>query len=156
MAGLIAIGLVSAISAMTWAGPRVAQQMGRDYPMVNFLGCTDRNGVPWVAALLQGIIVLALIFTSTVEGIVRCTTFLLQLVLLLTVWGVVHLRIFQPDIPRPCRAWGYPWTTGLFLVVSGVTLSEILKAHPDETRWGMIVVIIGAAFYWLARPPKGK
>ena len=31
MAGLIGGGLISAISAMTWAGPRVAQTVGQDF-----------------------------------------------------------------------------------------------------------------------------
>ncbi|HEX2747025.1 MAG TPA: amino acid permease, partial [Verrucomicrobiales bacterium] len=37
MAGLIAAGLASAVSAMTWAGPRVTQQMGVDYPFLGIL-----------------------------------------------------------------------------------------------------------------------
>ena len=32
MAALIAGGLISSISAMTWAGPRVAQAVGQDFP----------------------------------------------------------------------------------------------------------------------------
>ncbi|HEY5812800.1 MAG TPA: amino acid permease, partial [Terrimicrobiaceae bacterium] len=36
MAGLIGIGLVSAISAMTWAGPRVAQTVGQDFSILRF------------------------------------------------------------------------------------------------------------------------
>lgn len=154
MAGLIALGLVSTISAMTWAGPRVAQQMGRDYPMIDILARTDARGVPWMASLLQCALALLLIFTSNVEAIITRTTFLLELVLLLTVWGVIHLRIFKPDLPRPCRAWGYPYTTILFLVMVGFTLSVILKNRPDDVRWGMPLLLTGAAFYWLAKPRK--
>jgi basic amino acid/polyamine antiporter, APA family len=156
MAVLIAAGLVSAISAMTWAGPRVMQQMGRDYPFIDVLARTDSNGVPWMAVSVQSAVVLLLIFASNVEDMVNCTAFLLQLVLLLTVWGVIHLRIFQPNLARPCRAWGYPWTTILFLVVIGFTLAQILSLWPGHTRWGMGILITGVAFYWLARPAKAN
>ncbi len=155
MAGLIAFGLISTISAMTWAGPRVAQQMGRDYPMLDFLARTDARGVPWVASLLQcALALLFAVFTPDVEKIVTRTTFLLELVLLLTVWGVVHLRVRQPDLPRPCRAWGYPYTTILFLVVVAFTLAIILKERPEDSRWGMIILLVGVVLFFFAKPQR--
>ncbi len=156
MAGLIAFGLVSTISAMTWAGPRVAQQMGRDYPLLGFLARTDARGVPWMAVLLQGALALLLIFTLDVAMIVTRTTFLLELVLLLTVWGVVHLRVRQPDLSRPCRAWGYPYTTILFLIMVAWTLSQILRTNPDDVRWSMAILLVGVVFYFLVRTPERK
>ena len=30
------------------------------------------------------------------------------------------LRFREPDLPRPFRAWGYPWTTLAVVVLSGV------------------------------------
>lgn len=156
MAALIAFGLVSAISAMTWAGPRVTQQMGRDYPLLGFLARTSSGGIPVAAVILQSALVLLLIFTSDVEAIITRTTFLLEIVLLLTVWGVVHLRIRQPDLPRPYRAWGYPWTTILYLVMIAFTLAVILKERPEDTRWGLAILITGVAFYFLARSPQRR
>ena len=45
MAALIAGGLISSISAMTWAGPRVAQAVGQD-----FLPCGSSLGPHWAAS----------------------------------------------------------------------------------------------------------
>ena len=50
MAGLIGGGLISAISAMTWAGPRVAQTVGQDFPALRILARTSPGGFlgsPW-------------------------------------------------------------------------------------------------------------
>jgi APA family basic amino acid/polyamine antiporter len=149
--GLIGLGLVSSISAMMWAGPRVLQEMGRDYPTLGFLARTSSGGVPWMAVLLQGALALLLIFTADVRSIVNRTEFLLQMVLLLTVWGVIHLRVRQPDLPRPCRAWGYPWTTILFLIMITFTLAWLLRERHEATRWGMGIMITGLAFYFLLR-----
>jgi APA family basic amino acid/polyamine antiporter len=154
MAGLIAAGLASAVSAMTWAGPRVTQQMGIDYPFLGVLSRTNSGGVPWVAVLLQSTVAILLIFSFDVEAIMTRTTFLLEAVLLLTVWGVVHLRIREPNLPRPYRAWGYPYTTILFLIMIGFTLAFILRERPEDTRWGLGVLITGVAFYMVARTPK--
>jgi APA family basic amino acid/polyamine antiporter len=154
MTGLITAGLASAVSAMTWAGPRVTQQMGVDYPFLGILARANKGGVPWVAVLLQSILALLLVFSSSVGEIMLRTGFLMQLILLLTVWGVVHLRIREPDLPRPFRAWAYPWTTGIFLVVIGFTLAVILHERPEDSRWGMAILVTGVVFYLIARTPK--
>jgi APA family basic amino acid/polyamine antiporter len=132
----------------------VIQQMGVDYPFLRVFARTNSGGVPSIAILVQSIVALVLIFSSEVEKIMMCTVFLLQLSLLLTVWGVVHLRIRQPDLPRPYRAWGYPFTTILFLIMIGFTLGFILWLRPDDSKLGLGVVIIGVAFYFAARTPK--
>ena len=128
--------------------------MGMDYPYLKVLATTNRGGVPWVAVCLQSVLALLLIFSTGVEAIMTRTTFLLEVVLLLTVWGVVHLRIREPGLTRPYRAWGYPYTTILFLVMVGFTLAFLLRERPDDTRWGLGVLITGAVFYLLVKPPK--
>jgi APA family basic amino acid/polyamine antiporter len=157
MAGLIAFALISSISAMMWAGPRVAQQIGRDYPMLSFLARTDSRGVPWMGTALQAILAVTLIVASDkVSDIVTRTTFLLELMLLLTVWGVVHLRIRRPDLERPYKAWGYPYTTIAFLIMVAWTLSQILRQKPEDTRWGLGLLVIGVALYFAARTPESR
>jgi len=156
VAALIACGLASAVSAMTWAGPRVSQQMGADYPFLSFLARTNRGGVPVPAVLLQSLLALFMVFAFDVVAIMTRTMFLLEMVLLLTVWGVIHLRIQQPDLPRPYRAWGYPWTTVLFLVMTVFILAFILRTRPEDTRWGLGIVVVGTAFYFLFRKEKSR
>ena len=43
-----------------------------------------------------------------------------------TVLGVIKLRITQPDLPRPYRAWGYPVTPLVFLLVTGFMMYYLL------------------------------
>jgi len=47
VAAIISLGLVSAISAMIWAGPRVAMVIGEDYPRaLGWLGFGNSAGIP--------------------------------------------------------------------------------------------------------------
>lgn len=156
VAALIALGLASAVSAMTWAGPRVNQQMGLDYPFLSFLARTNRGGVPFVAVLLQGALALGLIFSSGLEAIINRTMFLLSLVLLLTAWGVIHLRARRPELPRPYRAWGYPWTSIAFLVPVAMTLAFFQYKRPGDVAWGMGILALGIGFYLVVRPAGGQ
>ena len=51
MSGLICIGLVASISAMTWIGPRVSMVMGEDHRLLAPLGWKTARGVPAVGLL---------------------------------------------------------------------------------------------------------
>jgi hypothetical protein len=50
-AALICIGLVSAVSAMVWIGPRVNMVIGEDIPALRFFARTTKAGVPATAIL---------------------------------------------------------------------------------------------------------
>jgi basic amino acid/polyamine antiporter, APA family len=147
VAGLIAAGLVSSMSGMLWAGSRVAQTMGQDYAVLRPLARTTGGGVPWVATLLQSGLALVLLFSADVPQILAGTEFSLQLVLLLTVSGVVVLRRREPELRRPYRAWGYPWTTGLFLGVTGFVLVYLLQNRPRESLWGLANLLLALTVY---------
>ena len=150
MGGLISLGLVSTISAMTWAGPRVAQVMGQDIPLFGRLARTSPSGAPVGAIVLQLAIVLVLLFTSTFERVLTYLGFTLALCSFLTVAGVYVLRRRQPDLPRPYRTWGYPATPALFLAINGWMLLYILKQRPMESLAGLATLLMGLLLYFPA------
>ena len=150
VAGLIAAGLVSSMSGLLWAGTRVTQAMGQDHALLAPLALTTRRGVPWVSTLFQSMVALVLLFIANVPQILAYTEFSLQLVLLLTVWGVFHLRWHEPSLVRPYLAWGYPWTTGLFLVGMAFVLAYILYNRHRESLFGLGNAVLALAAYSLA------
>ena len=150
MGGLIALGLVSTISAMTWAGPRVAQIMGEDIPMFGRMAFTTASGAPVGAILLQLAIVLALLFTSTFESVLTYLGFTLALSTFLTVAGVFVLRWRRPEMPRPYRTWGYPVTPLVFLAITGWMIAYILVQKPFESLAGLGTLLLGLLLYFPA------
>ena len=60
MSGLIGVGLISAVSAMMWAGPRVAYVIGEDFQALRFLSKLGPGGVPQVALWVQTALVLGI------------------------------------------------------------------------------------------------
>lgn len=147
MALLICAGLVSSISAMTWAGPRVAETMGEDYRILGFLARTSRKGVPYAAILWQTLVVFILLLTATFKAVVIYLEFILLLSSFLAVLGVIVLRIRRPDLERPYRTWGYPVTPLLFLAISGFMMFYIVTEKPVETLWGLGTLLVGALLY---------
>ena len=150
MSMMLCIALVSTISAMTWAGPRVTQVMGQDFAFFRALATTHSGGSPRRAILLQTAIVFALLLSSTFEAVLIYIQFTLVLSSALTVFGVFHLRRTEPDLPRPYKTWGYPVTPMLFIAISVVTMGHTLVNRPWESLAGLVTVLAGLPIYWLS------
>ena len=151
---LIGLGLVSSVSAMMWAGPRVTQKMGEDYPILSFLAHKNQGGVPVGSILLQGLLACVLACLGTVEQIISTTSYLLQLAGILAVTGVFVLRRKAPELERPYRAWGHPFTTGIYLLFSVWILAGILLERPAASKAGTVLLIVGTAFYVIANSSR--
>lgn len=150
VAAVISLGLVSAISAMIWAGPRVAMVMGEDYPHgLGWLRRRTAAGIPAVAVLAQSLLTLGLILTSTFERVLVYTQFALLACSFLTVLGVIVLRIRQPGLARPFRTPLYPLTPVLFLAVSAFALAYTAAVRPAEAVFGALTLLAGLAVYAL-------
>lgn len=145
--GLVGLGLVSSVSAMTWAGSRVACAVGEDYRALRWLALKTRSGVPWSGVLWQGAVALVLLVWGTFEAVVVAVEVVLLVSSSATVAGVFWLRWKRPDLERPCRAWGYPVTPLLFLGVSGWMIVHAAGSKPVETLWGVGLLCLGVVLY---------
>lgn len=151
MSGLISAGLISAISAMTWAGSRVAQMVGRDFYALRFLSRTSRGGIPHVALLLQTALVMLMITTLTFETVLLYAQFAITLCGFLTVLGVIVLRWRRPELPRPFKCWGYPLTPLIFLALNLFTLVYSAAGQPLHAAASVVTLMFGIGLYFLVR-----
>ena len=154
MSSMLCVALISTISAMVWAGPRVTQVMGQDFAFFRALAATHAGGSPRRAILLQTAIVFVLLLSSTFKAVLIYIQFTLILSSLLTVLGVFYLRYTEPDLPRPYKTWGYPITPLLFVAISLVTMAHTLWRQPWESLAGLATVLAGLPIYWLS-PRRG-
>jgi basic amino acid/polyamine antiporter, APA family len=149
---LISFGLISSISSMTWAGPRVMQAIGEDIPLFRPLSKRNQNGVPIYAMLLQLAIVLFLILSSSFEAVITYLGFTLTLSACVTVLGVFVHRLRYPNISRPYQTWGYPFTPLIFLTVGLWMLVFIFHDKPAESLAGLGTILLGIPVYqWSQR-----
>jgi basic amino acid/polyamine antiporter, APA family len=147
---IICFGLVSAISSMTWIGPRVTMSMGEDHWLLRFLGRKNRQGVPANAILGQLLIVNLLLLTRSFELVVIYIQFSLLLCSLLTVLGVIVLRSTRPELPRPYRLWGYPLPPLIFAAITIWMMIYLLRLHPVESLSGLGTMCAGLLLYFCA------
>jgi len=147
---IICLGLVSAISSMTWIGPRVSMSMGEDHWLLRLLGRKNPHGIPTNAIVLQLLIVNLLLLTRSFESVVQYTQFSLLLCSLFTVLGVIVLRATRPEIARPYRVWAYPMPPIIFAVITLWMMFYLLRWKTIESLAGLATALIGLLLYFCA------
>jgi basic amino acid/polyamine antiporter, APA family len=148
---LISVGLIASISAMAWIGSRITKAMADDLKNLRFFGRTNRQGTPYVALLLQAVIITALLVTSSFEAILVYIEFSLLLCSFLTVLGLIVLRFREPNLTRPYRVWLYPITPLVFLLISLFMMIFVLRDKPTESVLGLLTVLAGLIVYFFSR-----
>jgi APA family basic amino acid/polyamine antiporter len=148
---MICIGLVSSISAMMWIGPRVMMTMGEDIPALRVFSRKSGNGAPGYAILFQTAVASLMLFTRSFEAVLDFIQFALLFCSFFTVLGVIKLRITKPELPRPYRAWGYPVTPVVFLLVTGFMMYYLLIDRPLQSFLGIVIMISGLLIYAVFR-----
>jgi len=154
MAVIIAVKLISTISSMTLAGPRIISVMGEDLSVFKMLSVKNKHNVPATAILTQSCIALLFVFTASFDQIIRFIGFTLNLFTFLTVLGLMILRIREPDLPRPFKTPGYPVTPLIFLAISLWLIWFGVSAEPLESLAAIGIVLSGLVIYYLGKPKK--
>lgn len=151
-AGLIMASLlISTVSAMTIAGPRVLQVIGEDFSAFRRLSVTNSDNIPATAIYVQSGLAILFIVTSSFQSILIFAGFAVALNSFFTVLGVYVLRWREPDLPRPYRLTGYPFTPLVYLGLTGWALIYVLIDRPVEGGFAMIVISLGVLFYYVSR-----
>jgi basic amino acid/polyamine antiporter, APA family len=148
---MICIGLISSISAMMWIGPRVMMTMGEDIPALRVFARKSPQGAPAYAILFQLAIATLMLFTRSFEAVLDFIQFALLFCSFFTVLGVIKLRITRPDLPRPYRAWGYPVTPIIFLLVTLFMMYYLVVERPLQSFFGALIMISGLLIYVVFR-----
>jgi APA family basic amino acid/polyamine antiporter len=109
------------------------------------------NGAPAYAILFQLAVASLMLFSRSFEAVLDLIQFSLLFCSFFTVLGVIKLRITQPDLPRPYRAWGYPVTPVVFLLVTAFMMYYLLTERPMQSLLGILIMISGLLIYAVFR-----
>lgn len=147
---LIAVFLMSTLSSMVMAGPRVYQVVGEDYKLFKILSRRSKGGAPYMAVILQMIIAMILILTFTFETILIYVGFTLSLFAGLTVSGIFRLR-HKHGKTADYKTWGYPVTPVVFLIIMGWMIVHTLSTKPLASLAGVGTLALGWGIYLISR-----
>jgi len=116
-------------------------------PAIRLFARKSGNGAPAYAILFQLAVATLMLFTRSFEAVLDFIQFSLLFCSFFAVLGVIKLRITHPELPRPYRAWGYPLTPVVFLVVTAFMMYYLITERPLQAALGMLIMMSGLAIY---------
>jgi APA family basic amino acid/polyamine antiporter len=150
VSALVALVLVSSVSSLIMAGPRVYARMAEDHYLPACLAA--RNVPPVNAILLQGVLALALLWSSTFDQLLTYIGFTLGLSTAATVVGLIRLRWQEgPQVRVP----GWPWVPGSFLLATLAITGFAIAQRPKESLAGLATILLGL-FAWAISESRRK
>jgi basic amino acid/polyamine antiporter, APA family len=144
--------LVSLVSAALLGAPRILLAIGRDGLFTQRAAQVGAGGTPRVALLLSAAAAAVFIASGKFEDIIAVSAILVAAMYSVNYVAVIVLRIREPQMVRPFRAWGYPVTT--ILVLTGSLLFLVAAVHDDPRSAGWAFALLAAAvpaYTWLRR-----
>jgi APA family basic amino acid/polyamine antiporter len=149
--GMLALLLLSTVSAMTLAGPRALQAIGEDFTALRWLGRTTKDGVPNVAIWTQTAIAAFFVMTQTFKTIIVFAGSLLAFNSLLAVLGLFILRKRMGADKSAFRVPLYPVVPLVYLAITTLTLFYIALTSPSTVTGAVILIGAGLAFYGISK-----
>ena len=164
MAFALMISTFGCNNGLILSGSRVSYAMAKDGYLFAPLARTNHQHVPAFALLAQCVWACFLILPRTVTYADGKPTFgnvytqLLEYIVsvdlisaALSVLAVIVLRRRQPEMERPYRAWGYPFTPIVFLALSTFVTLTLLYLSPGTAGIGYLLALTGIPVYFLWR-----
>lgn len=156
---LITFALVSSLSAMVIAGPRVYEQIGKDYPVFNLLTRSNKLGSPYIAIILQAAIAITMVLTSSFHFVINYIAVSLSVFSSLTVLGAIILRWRNTNVEGKFNSPLFPLAPIVFLLANGWFLYYMVSKELEEKDFGIIwfslsTMLIGFIIYGIVHWKK--
>lgn len=152
----IAFFLISSVSAMTIVGPRVLKRVNQDYKIFNFGKNEHGNNPPRLAILIQTVISVLILTTSSFDFIITSMGFLLSIFSTLTAASVIILRVKEPNVVRPWKVPLYPIIPLLYCFFNFWVIYYIIINRPISALTGFVFLFCGFITYYFLNKSKAK
>jgi len=145
----MAVSALGALHVVVLTGARIPYAMARDGVFFDFARrIQPRFHTPSGALIFLGCVAALLALTGTFEQLYSLFVFAVWIFFALIAMAVLRLRTTKPDLVRPYRAWGYPWTVVLFLIAAIALTVNLWRDQPVRSTVGLIVIAAGVPFFY--------
>ena len=148
--------LLSLVNAVLLGAPRILLAIGRDRLFAASAARVGAGGTPVGAMLFTAAAAGLMIASGRFEEIIAVAAVLVSATYAVNYIAVFTLRLREPGLARPFRAWGYPWTTGVALAGSLVFLAATVHDDPKSAARTAVLLVAALPLYlWMRwRAPR--
>jgi len=147
---LAILSLLSTINAYTLTAPRILYAMSCDELFARRATRVNKGGTPTVTLLISTVVAVLFIFRSF-EQVLAALAFFFVANYTMAYLSLIVLRVREPDLPRPYRAWGYPWITGIVLIGSIAFLVGAVISDQRHSLFALAILAVSVPIYLVVR-----
>src|SRR5580704_3276867 len=151
----MAISALGALHVVILTGARIPYAMARDGVFFSFAERLHPSlRTPTGSLIFLGSIAALLALSGTFEELYSLFVFAVWIFFGLAAIALIRLRLKEPNLLRPYRAWGYPWTPLIFLAAAMALTVNLWMLRPVRSSLGLGVIVLGIPFFyrWHKRP----
>ena len=143
--------LLSLMNAVLLGAPRILFAIGRDGLFTERAARVGPGGTPRAAMLVSAGMAAVFVASGRFEDIIAVAAILVAAMYCVNYVAVIVLRVREPGMERPFRAWGYPVTTGLVLLASLTFLIADVQDDPVSAMRAAVLLGVAVPVYWWMR-----
>jgi APA family basic amino acid/polyamine antiporter len=145
----MALSALGALHVVVLTGARIPYAMARDGVFFRFAErLHPAFRTPSGALVFLGSVAALLALTGTFEELYSLFVFAAWIFFALTAMALLRLRQVEPDLVRPYRAWGYPWTPLIFIAAAVALTVNLWMVRPVRSSLGLAVILSGIPFFY--------
>jgi APA family basic amino acid/polyamine antiporter len=139
--------LISILNAYMMIPSRILFGLSRDGFFTRRAMTVNKGGTPYISLLFCYALALLLILFSSFDELFALGAFMMTIISSFTFASVIRLRKKVPDMPRPYRAWGYPYTTWLAIIVTTGMFLGFAYSDPKSLFIIIALFLLSYPFY---------
>jgi basic amino acid/polyamine antiporter, APA family len=145
----MAISALGALHVVVLTGARIPYAMARDGVFFQFSKRLHPSfRTPTGALIFLGTIAAVLALSGTYEELYSLFVFAVWIFFALTAIALIRLRITEPELSRPYRAWAYPISPLIFLVAAVALTVNLWMVRPVRSTLGLLVILGGVPCFY--------
>ena len=145
----MALSALGALHTVILTGARIPYAMARDRVFFRFAERIHPSfRTPSGALIFLGCVATLLALSGTFEELYSLFVFAVWIFFALTAIALLRLRWKEPDLVRPYRVWGYPWTPLIFLIAAVALTVNLWTVRPVRSSIGLLVILAGVPFFY--------
>jgi basic amino acid/polyamine antiporter, APA family len=137
------VSLPPMLNAILMIGTRILFAMGRDGLLWRRAASVTAKGTPAAAMFATTVVALVLIATGTFQRLVAVVAFYLAANYVVGCLALFALRRRKPQLARPFRAWGYPWSAAVVLVGAAAFLAGAAAGDTVNAAGALLLLACG-------------
>ena len=148
---LAILSLLSTINAYTLTAPRILYAMSCDELFHHRASRVNKGGTPTITLLFSTVAATLFILSGTFNTVLAALAFFFVANYSMGYISVIVLRRREPELPRPYRAWGYPWTTLIVLLGSIAFLIGAVITDKKNSLWALGILAASYPLYLIVK-----